>query len=169
MATTSSDDDKDSNDEHDDVSNVSTSRIFLSVQQIDNFSGRRPKKQRTTFNKPSVMHFPESLSLNQPDHQRPPTADQLIDLAKKAVDFPDVQTTFFVNFSPGNLDAKGTETMKQVTDMIQAWQAWSSSVCEGNLQQQIDNSRISAAEDGQFVRSTYRAKVLDYLFRQSPW
>ena len=169
MSAVSNDDDKDSDDEHDDVSHVSASGSFLPAQQIDGFSGRRPKKQGKEFNKPSVMHFPESLTLSQPDHQHPPTTAQIIDLVKKAVDHPDVQTTFFINFSPGNLDARGTEALKRTIDMTQVWQAWSSSVCEGNLQQQIDNRRISATEDGQFVRSTHRAKVLDYLFRQSPW
>ena len=122
------------------------------------------------FNKLSVMHFAESLVLKESDHQvAAPTAAQIIDTTEKAVDHPDVQTIFFVGFPPSNLDALGTKKLKKLVDMVQSWQAWSSSICESNVQQQIDKEALSAAPEGQFARSTHRTKVFDYLFRQATW
>lgn len=142
----------------------------LLEKQIDSLWGRHRAKHRKQFNKLSVMHFPESLVLKESDDQvAAPTAAQIVDATKKAVEHPDVQTTFFVGLIPSNLDAKATKELRKVVGMVQSWQAWSSSVCEGNVQQQIDKNVLSAAPEGQFARSTYRAKVFDYLFKQATW
>lgn len=142
----------------------------LLEKQIDSLWGRDPSKHGKAFKKPSVMYFPESLVIKESDAQvAAPTADQIVDATKKAVDHPDVQTTFFIGFPPNNLDAQGTKDLKKVVGMVQSWQAWSSSICEGNVQQKIDTKELSATDEGQFARSTYRAKVFDYLFRQASW
>ena len=127
-------------------------------------------EKTTQFKKLSVMHFPESLVHRESDDQvAAPTVDQIVDATKKAVDHPDVQTTFFINFHPSNLDAQGTKELEKLVGMVQSWQAWSSSICEGKVQHHVDKEELPAAAEGQFTRSTYRAKVFDYLFRQATW
>ena len=115
----------------------------------------------------SVMHFPESLVSDDPNAA--PRAAQIVDATKKAVDHPDVQTIFFIGFHPSNLDAQGTKQLKKLVGMVQSWQAWSSSIFEGNVRKQIDQRNLSAAAQEQSARSTYRAKVFDHFFRQAPW
>ncbi len=164
--------DGDSEDDHGDKESASVSGGGKSLleKQTDGLWGRHPAKHGKQFNKLSVMHFPESLVLKESDDQAATsTAAQIVDATKKAVDHPDVQTTFFVSFPPSNLDAQGTKNLKKLVDMVQSWQAWSSSICEGNVQQQIDKEALSAAAEGQFARSTYRAKVFDYLLRNARW
>ena len=164
--------DEDSVDDHGDKESapVSGDGKSLLEKQIDSLWGRHPAKHGKEFNKPSVMHFPESLVLKESDNKvTAPTADQIVDATKKAVDHPDVQTTFFIGFPPSKLDAQGEKKLKKMVGMVQSWQAWSSSVCEGNVQQQIDKKELSAADEGQFARSSYRAKVFNYLFSQATW
>ena len=115
------------------------------------------------------MHFPDNLILTESDDYGAPTTDQIVDATKKAVDHPDVQTIFFVDFRPSSLDAEGTKELKKLVGMVQSWQAWSSSVCEGTVMQQIDRKTLPDTVDGQFARSTYRAKVFAYLLRQATW
>ena len=134
-----------------------------------NPKGKAPKPGRR-FTESAVFHFPESLVLKETgEPTAAPTAQDMIDATKKAVEHPDVHTTFFVGFPPTGLDAQGTKELKKTVDLVQSWQAWSSSVCEGKVQEQINNKALSADSDGQFARSTYRAKVFDYLFRGSTW
>lgn len=170
-ASATSESDKYSSGESDSASNSDDSDDDqrLPESQIDQLFGRRSGKQGKLFKGKSVLHFPASLVLKKAGNVAAPTAEQLVDATKKAVDHPDVQTTFFIGFPPGNLDAKGTEQLKETVGLVQSWQAWSSSVCEGNVQQKIDSKELSANDDGQFARSTHRAKVFDYLFRQSTW
>ena len=166
------DENEDSEDDpaHEESALVSEDGKSLLEKQINSLWGRHPAMDRKKFSKISVMYFPESLVLKESDDQvAAPTAAQIVDATKKAVDHPDVQTTFFVGFPPNNLDAKGTKELKKLTGMVQSWQAWSSSICESNVQQQIDKGALSAASEGQFARSTYRAQVFDYLFRQATW
>ena len=164
------DEDKGDEDSDKESAPVSGSGRSLLEKQIDGLWGRQPAKKAKQFNKLSVMHFPESLVLKESDDQvAAPTAAQIVDATKKAVDHPDVQTTFFINFPPGNLDTQGTKKLNKLVGMVQSWQAWSSSICECNVQQQIDKKELSAAAEGQFARSTYRAKVFDYLFRHATW
>ena len=161
--TENSEDDKES-------APVSGGGKSLLEKQIDSIWGRHPAKCGEQFNKRSVMYFPESLMLKESDEQvAAPTAAQIVDATKKAVDHSDVQTTFFVGFPPSNLDPKGTKELAKLVDMVQSWQAWSSSICEGNVQQQINKKALSAAGEGQYARGTYRAQVFDYLFRQATW
>ena len=170
--TDDDDEDEDSEDDHGDKESASLSGGGKSLleKQMDSLWGRHPATHGKYFKKLSVMHFPESLVLKESDDQVPaPTAAQIVDATQKAVDHPDVQTTFFIGFPPSNLDAQGTKALKKLVGMVQSWQAWSSSICEGNVQQQIDKKALSAADEGQFARSTYRAKVFDYLFRQATW
>ena len=164
------DEDKDDEDDHGDKETTPVSGGGKSVleKQIDSLWGRHQAEHGKQFNKPSLMYFPESLVLKE-SNDPAPTAAQIVDATKKAVDNPDVQTTFFIGFPPTNLDAQGTEKLKNVVGMVQSWQAWSSSVTEGNVQQQIDKKALSAADEASSARSTYRAKVFDYLFRQSTW
>ena len=134
------------------------------------FGHHNDMEKSTQFKKLSVMHFPESLVLKEShDQVDAPTAAQIVDATKKAVDHPDVQTTFFISFHPSNLDAQGTKELEKLVGMVQSWQAWSSSICELQLQDHIDKKQLSAAAEGQFARSTYRAKVFYYLFREAPW
>ena len=142
----------------------------LLEKQINDLWGRNSSKPGKEFKESSVFYFPDSLKLKESDSQvAAPTTNQIVDATKKAVDHPDVQTTFFIGFPPSNLDAQGTENLKKVVDMVQSWQAWSSSICEGNVQLKIDTKELSATDEGQFARSTHRAKVFDYLFRLSDW
>ena len=113
-----------------------------------------------------VQGFDELSKMYVPE---PPTVAQIMDAVKQAVDRPDVQTIFFVNFPPSYLDPVGTEDLKIVVDMMQSWQAWSSSLCEGKVQQQIGKEALPAGDDGQFIRSAYRVQFLDFIFRKSAW
>lgn len=170
--TDEDDEDENSEDGHGDKESapVSGGRKSLLEKQIDNPWGRHRAKHRKQFNKLSVMHFPESLALKESDDQvAAPTVAQIVDATQKAVEHPDVQTIFFVGLTPSDLDAQGKKNLGKLVGMVQSWQAWSSSVCEGNVQQQIDKNILPAAPEGQFARSTYRAKVFDYLFKQATW
>ena len=116
-----------------------------------------------------VLEFPERLRIPESDGPAatPTTADYQA-AVQKALDQPDVQTTFFIGFhAPLTGDAQ--KKVKKLMDSVQSWQAWSSSLCEGKVQEQINEGKLSANPDGQFARSTYRAKVFDFLFRQSTW
>ena len=167
------DEDKDSEDGHGDGKSVPVSGGGKSLldKQIDSLWGFHPAKHSKQFNQPFVMHFPERLEIEGPEDQvTAPKTDQIIDAAKKAIDHPDVQTVFFANFPPGGLlNPTGTKELKKLMGLVQTWQVWSSSVCEANVQHQINNKALSADAKGQFARSTYRAKVFDYLFRQVKW
>ena len=170
--TDDDDEDDDSEDDHSYEESAPVSGVGRSLleKQINSLWGRHPAKHGKQFNKESVMHFPESLVLKESDDQvAAPTAEQIVDATKKAVDHPDVQTTFFIGFPPDNLDSQGTKELKKIVGMVQSWQAWSSSICEGNVQQQIDKKVLSAKDEDQYARSTYRAQVFDYLFRQATW
>ena len=134
--TDKDDKDEDSEDDHGDKESapVFGDGKSLLEQQIDSLWERHPENHGKQFNKLSVMHFPESLVLKESDDQvAAPTAAKIVDATKKAVDHPDVQTTFFIGFPPSNLDAQGTKALKKLVGMVQSWQAWSSSVCEGNV------------------------------------
>ena len=167
------DKDKDSEDGHGDQKGapVSGGGKSLLDKQIDSLWGRHPAEPSKQFDELSVMHFPESLQIKESDGQdAPPTTDQILEATKKAVEHPDVQTTFFVNFLPGGKhDPERTKKLNELKSLVQSWQAWSSSMCESNLQQQINKKALSAGDEGQFARSTYRAKVFDFLFRQATW
>ena len=170
--TDEDDEDEDCEDDHGDTESapVSGGGKSLLEKQIASLWGRHQAKHGKQFNKLSVMHFPESLVLKESDDPvAAPTTAQIVDATKKAVENPDVQTTFFVGLTPSNLDAQGTKELKKLVGMVQSWQAWSSSICESNVQQQIDKKALSAAAEGQFARSTYRAQVFDFLFRQATW
>ena len=86
----------------------------------------------------------------------------------KAIDNPDIQTIFFINFPP-NLAGSAKEAMKRSMGSIQSWQAWSSTICEGRVQEMVDKKALSAEKSGQFARGTYRTQILDYLMRRSNW
>ena len=116
------------------------------------------------------MHYPKSLVIKYSDEEATgPTVAQMIDASQKAIDHPDVQTIFFVGFTPSNLDEQGKRELQKVMNMVQSWQAWTSAVCEGKVQLQIEKKELSGADDGQFARSTYRTQIFDYILRHAPW
>lgn len=115
-----------------------------------------------------VLDLPERLRRTESGLGFTPSLTDYKAATQKAADEPDVKTTFFVNFPP-TLQGDAKKQTKKLIDSIQSWQAWSSSICEAKVQQQIDAKALPADSAGQFARSTYRAKVFDYLFRQASW
>ena len=89
---------------------------------------------------------------------------------KRATD--DIRTVFFLNFLL-NFAENDRVLADQVEtkDLIQIWQAWNSSLCEGKVQDQINNDKLPADDSAAAMskRSTYHAKVFDYLLRQASW
>ena len=56
-------------------------------------------------------------------------------------------------------------------EQIRSWQSWSSTMCEGKVQAQIDKKTLPDDNSGEAMakRSTYRSKVFDYIMRMSSW
>lgn len=114
----------------------------------------------------SFLQLPEALFVLSSEADLPaPDYDKAIASAKAQ---DDVKTIFFVNF-PLNLEGQALSEQQDLQKSIQSWQAWASTVCEGKVQQQVDAKALPGDSKGQFARSTYRAKVFDFLFRNSTW
>ncbi|KZZ91772.1 Peptidase cysteine/serine, trypsin-like protein [Moelleriella libera RCEF 2490] len=126
---------------------------YVLEKQLDHFLGRQPQMGLKEFQGPHVMRFPQSLIFKE-------TTDATTAAAP---------TTFFVGLPPGNLSVEDTKVLKENVDLVQSWQAWSSSACEDVVQRSIRMGQLPADALGQTARSNYRAKVFDYLFKNSPW
>lgn len=150
----------------------STIALRESQQALDNLFGRGE-----TINKHSrlpnghramgrFLEFPEVLVVPGPEADLPaPDYDKAVADAKKQ---DDVKTIFFVNF-PLELQGDELKQQQELQKSVQSWQAWSSTMCEGKVQQQVDTKALPSDKSGEFARSTYRAKVFDYIFRKSTW
>jgi hypothetical protein len=121
----------------------------------------------------TFLEFPEALRLDLEEtapagEGSPPDYDAAVTNAKEN---PDIDTVFFVNFLPGGLDDKARELLVDLQDQVRSWQSWSSTMCEGKVQEKINNKTLPADNSGDSMnkRSTYRSKVFDYLMRESPW
>ncbi|RKK43031.1 hypothetical protein BFJ66_g10214 [Fusarium oxysporum f. sp. cepae] len=87
---------------------------------------------------------------------------------KNAKDQDDVRTTFLINFTEP-LEGKALEVQRKLMSSIKTWQAWATINCEAKVQQQVDAGALPSDSKGQNARSTYRAKVFDFLFNRSTW
>ncbi|KXJ89491.1 hypothetical protein Micbo1qcDRAFT_212972 [Microdochium bolleyi] len=81
----------------------------------------------------------------------------------------DAQAIFFIDF-PADLAGAGQEKQARTQGSIRSWQAWSAVMAETKTQQNVDQGKLPAdSGKGGFTRASYRAKVMDYLFRSSTW
>ncbi|KAJ4109390.1 hypothetical protein NW765_004278 [Fusarium oxysporum] len=87
---------------------------------------------------------------------------------KNAKDQDDVRTTFLINFTEP-LEGKALEVQRKLMSSIKTWQAWATINCEAKVQQQVDAGALPSDSKGQISRSTYRAKVFDFLFSRTTW
>ncbi|RBQ79720.1 hypothetical protein FVER14953_21145 [Fusarium verticillioides] len=114
----------------------------------------------------SLTAWPEKLKFPETDNPLPPVD---IDKAvKNAKDQDDVKTTFFINFTEP-LKGEALESQRKLMSAVKSWQAWATTNCEGKVQQQVDAGALPSDSKGQVARSTYRAKVFDFLFNHSTW
>ncbi|RKK89720.1 hypothetical protein BFJ71_g12093 [Fusarium oxysporum] len=67
------------------------------------------------------------------------------------------------------LEGKALEVQRKLMSSIKTWQAWATINCEAKVQQQVDAGALPSDSKGQNARSTYRAKVFDFLFNRSTW
>jgi hypothetical protein len=133
--------------------------------------------------KPTSVHGPEvarGVFLNYPVPLReeeiaaarrgapPPNFD---DAVAKAKANPDIETVFFVNFAPGGLTGDALKNLQDLQSQVRSWQAWSSTLSEGELQEQIDKKILPDDNSGPSMAklSSYRSKVFDFLMRRSAW
>ncbi|QKD51899.1 uncharacterized protein FOBCDRAFT_271632 [Fusarium oxysporum Fo47] len=84
---------------------------------------------------------------------------------KNAKDLDDVRTTFLINFTEP-LEGKALEVQRKLMSSIKTWQAWATINCEAKVQQQVDAGALPSDSKGQNARSSYRAKVFDFLFNR---
>lgn len=140
-------------------------------KQLDYLLGRQPQMGLKEFQGPHVMRFPESLIVKETtvDTTAAAQAPNAVAAAEYAAKHPDLQTTFFVGLPPGNLSVEGTKMLQKTVDLVQSWQAWSSSACETIVQEMVRMGQLPADTLGQTARSNHRAKVFDHLFKTSPW
>ncbi|EXL63179.1 hypothetical protein FOCG_01545 [Fusarium oxysporum f. sp. radicis-lycopersici 26381] len=114
----------------------------------------------------SLTTWPENLKLTEAGDPLPPVD---FDKAfKNAKDQDDVRTTFLINFTEP-LEGKALEVQRKLMSSIKTWQAWATINCEAKVQQQVDAGALPSDSKGQNARSTYRAKVFDFLFNRSTW
>jgi hypothetical protein len=117
------------------------------------------------------LNFPVPLRLDEiaPAPGTPPP--NFDDAVSKAKANPDIETVFFVNFVPGGLTGDALKGLQDLQSQVRSWQAWSSTLSEGKLQEQIDKKALPADSNGPSMaaRSSYRSKVFDYLMRRSTW
>ncbi|KAI3575570.1 hypothetical protein IWW34DRAFT_809026 [Fusarium oxysporum f. sp. albedinis] len=112
----------------------------------------------------SLTTWPENLKLTEAGDPLPPVD---FDKAfKNAKDQDDVRTTFLINFTEP-LEGKALEVQRKLMSSIKTWQAWATINCEAKVQQQVDAGALPSDSKGQNARSTYRAKVFDFLFNRS--
>ncbi|KAI9798155.1 MAG: hypothetical protein M1833_004904 [Piccolia ochrophora] len=120
----------------------------------------------------SFLDYPEILEIKE---DAPATAATNADLAAATLDkkaTEDIQTLFFINFPPNfGKDSTALASFRELDDLIKSWQSWSSALCEGKVQEMIDGGKLPNGSDAweQSARSTYRAKVFDYLMRSATW
>ncbi|ETS72937.1 hypothetical protein PFICI_15329 [Pestalotiopsis fici W106-1] len=115
------------------------------------------------------LQFPETLRAgsyfdSDPLHS---TVDYEAAVAQ-AKEHDDLQTIFFINF-PAKVEGDALREQQKLQSLLQSWQAWASTTCEGKILQQIDIGGLPIDINGQVLRGAYRAKVFDYLFRSSIW
>ena len=67
--------------------------------------------------------------------------------AKNAKEQDDVQTLFFVKF-PVELQGQALRDQQDLLSSVQLWQAWSSTICEGAVQKQVDAKVLPADSKG---------------------
>ncbi|EWZ45827.1 hypothetical protein FOZG_06039 [Fusarium oxysporum Fo47] len=112
----------------------------------------------------SLTTWPENLKLTEAGDPLPPVD---FDKAfKNAKDLDDVRTTFLINFTEP-LEGKALEVQRKLMSSIKTWQAWATINCEAKVQQQVDAGALPSDSKGQNARSSYRAKVFDFLFNRS--
>ncbi|EWY99812.1 hypothetical protein FOYG_03750 [Fusarium oxysporum NRRL 32931] len=112
----------------------------------------------------SLTTWPENLKLTEAGDPLPPVD---FDKAfKNAKDLDDVRTTFLINFTEP-LEGKALEVQRKLMPSIKTWQAWATINCEAKVQQQVDAGALPSDSKGQNARSSYRAKVFDFLFNRS--
>ncbi|KAF5557187.1 peptidase cysteine serine trypsin [Fusarium phyllophilum] len=127
-----------------------------------------PSKSRNRERKAegSLTTLPEKLRFPETDNPLPP-----IDIDKavrNAKDQNDVKTTFFIHFTE-TLEGEALEAQRKLMSSVKLWQAWATTNCEAKVQQQVDAGALPSDSKGQAARSTYRAKVFDFLFNHSTW
>lgn len=154
------------------LSPESTAALSESQRAIVELFGQAKENKKTNGvrKRPTAtgqfLKFPESLIVPSPEADLPaPDYDKAVANAKQQ---DDIQTIFFIDF-PLELEGQALTDLQNLQKSVQSWQAWSSTICEGKVQQQIDAKALPGDNKGQFARSTYRAKVFDYLFRRSTW
>lgn len=150
----------------------STTAFRESQQALEDLFGRgektykHPERPNGHLARGNFLEFPEVLVIPGPEADLPPPDyDKAVADAKNQ---DDVKTIFFVNF-PMELEGEELKQQQELQKSVQSWQAWSSTICEGKVQQQVDVKVLPSDKSGEFARSTYRAKVFDYIFRKSTW
>ena len=104
-----------------------------------------------------ISHLGTSNIVNAVDH-------------KQATD--DIQTVFFLNFHPAITgDDEAVADLEKIKGLLQSWQAWISARCEVTVQNQINLNRLPGDESvvAMSERSSYRAKVFEYAFKNATW
>jgi hypothetical protein len=129
-----------------------------------------PKPSRSEIARGQFMKYPESLRLDESDSASPPAPPNYDAAVAAATENKDIQTVFFVNFPP-SLQGTQQDSLKKLMESIKSWQSWSSTICEGKVQEQVDKKALPSdnSAESMMARSTYRSKVFDYIMRKSSW
>lgn len=117
-------------------------------------------------------HYPERLWLDAPEDDETPGIPEkpLNEIMDRAITQADQTSVFRIHFpTTVMLSGEGRAAYRKVKEQVDSWNAWSTSVCERQVQRKIDRKELPHEDEGAFVRSSYRALVFDYLFRQSTW
>lgn len=154
-----------------DITNGDESSLYKETGLDLLFGNKKPRSGNGIANgkrkaEGSLTIWPEKLILTEAGEPLPP-----IDF-DKAVKNPkeqdDVKTTLFINFTEP-LEGAALEAQQKLMSSVKTWQAWATTNCEAKVQQQVDAGDLPSHAKGQIARSTYRAKVLGYLFDSASW
>ena len=118
------------------------------------------------------LDFPEPLVITEDAPATPPTNSDLAAATLKDQATADIQTVFFINFPPDfGDDDKARASLQEIDDLVKSWQSWSSVLCEGKVQDMINDTKLPGDDSAKSMsaRSTYRSKVFDYLMRSATW
>ncbi|KAK7192796.1 hypothetical protein DPSP01_011217 [Paraphaeosphaeria sporulosa] len=135
------------------------------------FGGSKKPTPKGKIATGKITNLPEVLRIdrNETGEATPPSMDMAA-IMKRAGDQNDPPAVIRVNFPTSEMmSGKARESYVSVKDMIASWSAWATTTSERQVQLQIDKKALSADAKGAFARSSHRAMVWDWLFRQSTW
>ncbi|OAG08386.1 uncharacterized protein CC84DRAFT_1085979, partial [Paraphaeosphaeria sporulosa] len=133
------------------------------------FGGSKKPTPKGKIATGKITNLPEVLRIdrNETGEATPPSMDMAA-IMKRAGDQNDPPAVIRVNFPTSEMmSGKARESYVSVKDMIASWSAWATTTSERQVQLQIDKKALSADAKGAFARSSHRAMVWDWLFRQS--